>query len=605
MLRKPTSPIFNRSSGRQSALTFFHLQGKPGRLISIALVVLTALSAAVSTFSAPKPKEVPDFALLDFRGKFHQLRRSDAKVVVLFFTANECPIARQSIKRLRNIQDEFAEAGARVWLVNSNTADDRNSIRKEAEEFHVGSLPVLIDETQGVASTLDVKRTGTVICIETINWTVIYQGAIDDQLVEGAQKPEPTEHYLRDALKQHFAGTTISKPNTVARGCLITFNKEPISYATQVAPILEKKCFGCHSAGNIGPIKFANYEKVHGVADMIHEVVVARRMPPWHADRSYGKFVNDNSLTKEEACLLLRWIEQGASRGEGEDPLGKATPPTTDWQLGKPDYIVSLPEAETIPATGVLDYRHIKVEAPFEEDVWIKGAVAKPENTRVVHHIIVRVREPGKDKDNPDDAFLMAWAPGAPEMFFPEGTGKFVKKGSVLDFEMHYTTSGREEEDRSSIGIYLHKEKPAMQLKTHAAYNTDFEISPGENSETVVAKYVFENDSLLFDMSPHMHLRGSWFRFEALYPSGKRETLLSVPRYDFKWQHTYRLTQPKRMPKGTWILCTGGYDNSKLNPDNPNSKIPVHWGDQSFEEMFIGFMGVAAIPETGKAVAQR
>ena len=570
--------------------------------LTFSLALAVSLSA-VREVSAARAKEVSDFALLDFRGKFYQLRRSDAKVVVLFSTANECPIARQSIKRLRNIQDEFAEAGARVWLVNSNPADDRNSIRKEAEEFHVGPLPVLIDETQGVAAMLDVKRTATVVCIETMTWTVIYQGAIDDQLVEGAQKPEPTEHYLRDALKQHFAGTPISKASTVARGCLITFNKEPVSYATQVAPILEKKCFGCHSAGNIGPIKFANYEKVHGVADMIQEVVLARRMPPWHADRSYGKFTNDNSLTKEEARLLLRWIEQGAPRGEGEDLLTKATPPTAEWQLGKPDYIVSLPEVEKVPATGVLDYRHIKVKAPFEEDVWIKGVVVKPDNTRVVHHVIVRVREPGKDGDNPDDAFLIGWAPGSPEMFFPEGTGKFVKKGSVLDFEMHYTTSGREEEDRSGIGIYLHKEKPVMQLKTHAAYNYDFEISPGENSETVIAKYVFENDSLLFDMSPHMHLRGSWMKFEALFPNGKRETLLSVPRYDFKWQHNYRFAQPKRMPKGTWILCTGGFDNSKLNPDNPNPRIPIHWGDQSFEEMFIGFMGVAAIPKEEKSVA--
>lgn len=566
---------------------------------------LLGLSVLGSYASAAKPKEVPDFAMLDFRGKFHHLRRTDAKVVVLFFTANECPIARQSIKRLRNIQDEFAEAGARVWLVNSSTADDRKSIQKEAEEFHVGSLPILIDETQGVAAMLDVKRTGTTVCIETKNWTVIYQGAIDDQLVEGAQKPQPTEQYLHDALKHFFAGEPIPASSTVARGCLITFNKEPISYAKQIAPLLEKKCFGCHSAGNIGPIKFANYEKVHGVADMIQEVVLARRMPPWGADRSYGKFVNEHSMTMEESRTLLRWIEQGAQRGEGEDSLVKATPPSQDWQLGKPDFIVSLPQVEKVPATGVLDYRHIKVQAPFEEDVWIKGVVAKPDNTRVVHHIIVRVREPGQKEDNPDDAFLIGWAPGSPEMYYPEGTGKFVKKGSLLDFEMHYTTSGREEEDQSRIGIYLLKEKPAMQLKTHAAYNMEFEISPGEDSEAVMAKYVFEKDSLLFDMSPHMHLRGSWFKFEALYPSGKRETLLSVPRYDFKWQHTYRLKEPKKMPKGTWILCTGGFDNSKQNPDNPNPKIPVHWGDQSFEEMFIGFMGVAAIPTDSKVALKQ
>jgi hypothetical protein len=462
-----------------------------------------------------------------------------------------------------------------------------------------------MDETQGVAAMLGVKRTGTVVAIETAKYRVIYQGAIDDQLVEGAQKPKAMEHYLRDALRQHFAGEAIAKNETTARGCLITFGKEPVSYVKQVAPILEQKCFGCHSTGNIGPIKFADYEKVHGVADMIQEVVLARRMPPWHADRHYGKFVNDTSLSLEEARTLLRWIEQGAKKDTGEDPLKAAVAPSKEWVLGEPDKIISLPEVEKIPATGVLDYRHIKVKAPFEEDVWVKGVVAKPGNTRVVHHIIVRVREPGQKGDNPDDAFLIGWAPGAPEMYFPEGTGKFIKKGSVLDFEMHYTTSGREEEDQSSIGIYLHKEKPAMQFRTHAAYSLDFEIPPGVSSHTTVAKYVFERDSYLFDMSPHMHLRGSTMKFEALYPNGKRETLLSVPRYDFKWQHTYLLKEPKRMPKGTWIICTGSFDNSAGNPDNPNPKIPVYWGDQSFNEMFIGFMGVAAIPKEDESVASR
>lgn len=555
--------------------------------------------------AADAPKEVPDFALLDTRGRYYQLKRNDAQVVVLFFTANGCPVARQSISRLKQIQEDFAERGARVWMINSNTADDRASIRKEAEEFNLGFLPVLIDETQGVAAMLGVQRTGTAICIETKNFSVIYQGAIDDQMVEGTQKPAPTQQYLRDALSQHFAGQPVANARTTARGCLITFSKDQISYSKQVAPILAQKCFNCHSSGNIGPIKFENYKKVHGVADMIQEVVLSRRMPPWHADRHYGAFVNDSSLTLDESRTLLRWIEQGAKKDDGEDTLSTATPPSTDWALGKPDAIISLPAVEKVPATGVLDYRHIKVKAPFEEDVWIKGVVAKPGNTRVVHHIIVRVRAPGQKGDNPDDAFLIGWAPGSPEIFFPEGTGKFIKKGSILDFEMHYTTSGRDEEDQSSIGVYLHKEKPAMQFKTHAAYNTDFEIPPNVSSHAAMGKYVFEKDSYLFEMSPHMHLRGASFKFEALYPNGKRETLLSVPNYDFKWQHTYSLKQPKRMPKGTWIICTGTFDNSSRNPANPNPNIPVYWGDQSFNEMFIGFMGVAAIPKDDKSVAAR
>ena len=569
------------------------------------LVGIAAVLMAVNSIAAAAPKEVPDFAMLDTRGRYYQLRRNDAKVVVLFFTANGCPVARQSVRRLRQLQEDFAEQGARVWMVNSNSGDDRNSIRKEAEEFRFGTLPVLMDETQGVAAMLHVQRTATVVAIETTGYTIIYQGAIDDQLVEGGQKPEAKEHYLRVALSQYFAGKPIETTRTTARGCLITFGKETISYTKQVAPILAQKCFGCHSSGNIGPIKLSNYDKVHGVSDMIQEVVLARRMPPWHADRQYGVFENNSALSLDESRTLLRWIEQGAKRDEGDDPLAAEVPPSSDWALGKPDIIVSLPEVEKIPATGVLDYRRIKVKAPFEEDVWVKGVVAKPGNSRVVHHIIVRVKAPGQKGDDPDDAFLIGWAPGGPEIYFPEGTGKYIKKGSILDFEMHYTTSGREEEDQSSIGLYLHQEKPAMQLKTHAAYSQEFEIPPGDSGHVTTAKYVFEQDSYLFDMSPHMHLRGKWFKFEALYPNGKRETLLSVPRYDFKWQHTYRLKEAKRMPKGTWILCTGAFDNSSGNPDNPNPKVPVYWGDQSFNEMFIGFMGVAAIPKEEKPVAVR
>jgi peroxiredoxin len=549
--------------------------------------------------------EVPNFAMLDYKGRYHELRRADAKVVVLFFTSDGCPIARQSISRLKQIQKQFGPEGVLVWMVDSNTGDDRESIRREAQEFNFGHLPVLIDDSQGVAAMLGVKRTGTVKCIETKHWTVIYEGAIDDQMVEGAQKPEPTEHYLQTALKQYLAGQSVKNPSTSARGCVITFDgKESVSYSKQVAPILESKCYGCHSSGHIGSWSMSSYKKVKGMSDMMQEVLLAQRMPPWHADPQYGHFQDDASLTLDQKKTLLRWIEQGAERGDGEDPLAAAVSTNVDWSLGKPDAIVKLPEVQEIPANGILDYRHIKVEAPFDHDVWIKGIVVKPDNHRVVHHIIVRARDKGQTQDNPNDAFLIGWAPGSPEMFYPEGTGKLIKKGSVLDFEMHYTTSGREEKDQSEIGIYLLPEKPRMVLKTHAAYNFDFEIDPHESSENTFATYVFKKDSLLFDLSPHMHLRGSWMKMEALYPNGHREVLLSVPHYDFNWQRNYRLKEPKRMPAGTWILCSGGFDNSARNPNNPNPDIKVQWGDQSFDEMFIGFMGVAEIPPEPKLSAK-
>jgi peroxiredoxin len=576
--------------------------------MNIRLILLAALSLGCILASAEpqthvlSSKEVPDFALLDYKGHYYRLRQSEAKVVALFFTGNGCPVARKCIPKLRALQETFQPKGVDFWLLNSNSGDDAESIAKEAWEFHVKPLPVLIDEAQGVAEALGVNRTGTIVCIETTGWTVFYSGAIDDELSEGAEKPA-TEKYLANVLTQFLDRRPIEKSKTDAHGCLISFgSKEPISYTKDVAPIIQNKCFNCHSPGNIGPHKFVNYAKVRGLSDMIQEVLLSRRMPPWHADARYGSFVNDSSLSLDQKRTVLRWIQQGAPKGEGEDPLPSATAPSHDWVLGTPDAVIALPKVQEIPATGVLEYRHIKVQVPFDHDVWLKAIVAKPDNLRVVHHLIVRnMKGPKADRDNRDDNFLLGWAPGTPEVLFPEGTGKLIKKGSFLEFEMHYTTDGREEKDQSRIGLYFASEPPKMVLKTRSALDPEFQINPDEANHVTSATYICKKETVLFGMSPHMHLRGSWFKYEALYPDGKKETLLSVPHYDFKWQHSYQLREPKHLPAGTWILCTGGFDNSKENSNNPNSKISVAWGDQSFNEMFIGFMTLAEVPETSAA----
>lgn len=579
---------------------------KLGFLILLSLAGIATYSGDSDPTALPQPvRETPDFAMLDTKGRHFQLRRTDAKAVVLFFTANGCPIARKSVESLNQLERVFAPQKIVFWFVNSNPGDDRESIREEARNFGYGSIPVLVDDTQGVAAALKVRRTGTAVCIDPKSLKVLYHGAIDDRLTEGAEKPTATATYLKSALEEIVAGKNVTQPVTQAHGCLISIQEETsLSYSSHIAPILEDKCFTCHRPGNIGPFAMSSFKKVKGMADMVQEVLLTKRMPPWHADPAFGSFENNTSLTLPETRSILRWVEGGAPRGDGEDPLEMATPPTDAWKLGEPDLIVALLSPQEIPANGVLDYRHIKVPAPLENDVWIKGVVARAGNSRVVHHIIVRVREPGQKGDNPDDAFLIGWAPGGTEMFFPDGTGKLIKKGSILDFEMHYTTSGRPETDQSSIGLYFHQEKPEMVLKTHAAWQQQFEIRPGNPEEKTHGTHFFKGDSLLFDLSPHMHLRGSWMKYEALYPNGKREVLLSVPNYDFKWQHTYRLKEPKRMPAGTWILCTGAFDNSAQNPNNPDPTARITWGDQSFDEMFIGFMSVAEIPAGPKVTAR-
>jgi peroxiredoxin len=577
------------------------------RLLILWLMLAASFCAAGRAgddpLQAPRSRapEIMNFSLLDYKGRSYELRRTEARVLVLFFTGNGCPVARQSIEKLKALRARFADKGLAVWMIDSNTQDDRESIEHEAKEFDEEPLPVLIDDTQQIARLLDVKRTAETICIDTRDWTVFYRGAIDDQLVEGAQKPAPTEKYAEQAVEECLAGKSIARPKTVGRGCLIAFEADtaaggaPVSYVKEIAPLLQGKCVGCHSPGNIAPFALSSYQKVKGRAEMIREVLAARRMPPWDADPRFGHFKNDRSLSVAQKKLLLRWLDQGMPLDQGPDPLAQTAAPAPEWPLGRPDYIVKLPSPQQIPATGVLDYRHVDIASPTTNDVWLAAAVLRPDNRRVVHHLIVRAKYARTPELAKDDVFLTGWAPGIEDSTFPEGTGKFLGKGATLNFELHYTVDGKPETDQSELGLYLLKSPPKMALQTHAAYNKDFLVPARESQTSSYAVDGFKHDSWLFDLAPHMHLRGSWFKYEALYPDGRRETLLSVPRYDFNWQTFYRLAEPRKMPAGTWILCTGGFDNSDRNPSNPNPDKRVVWGDQSFDEMFIGFMDVANV----------
>jgi mono/diheme cytochrome c family protein len=584
-------------------------------LASFAFVVSALLAADEPPEREPrptKPQAVSDFSLLDHRGRHFELHRADAKVVVLFIAGNGCPIVRQSIGKVRSLRGKFAKDGVVFWMLNANPQDDRESVAEEAQSFNVGSIPILLDEHQFVARSLGVTRTAEAIAISTKDWTIVYRGAIDDQLTEGAKKPEAGGKHLETALTEFLEDKPVTLAKAPVKGCLIKFENtakddaQAVSYTKAIAPLLQQKCVGCHSPGNIGPFAMSSHRKVKGWSEMIREVVLAKRMPPWHADPHYGKFANDRSLTVGEMGALLRWIEQDCPRGDGEDPLAVAPTKAELWALGQPDFIVPLPREQSIPATGVMQYRY--VDSPFEmpQDGWLRAAVARPDNRQAVHHIIVRVKYPEGAKGKPEEeVFLTSWAPGNLSPECPPGTGKFLPKGARFNFELHYNTTGKPETDNSELGLYLAKEAPKMVLETRTAENRDFNIPPGEADARTHAIYPFRRDTIIYDLIPHMHLRGSWFKYEALYPNGKKETLLSVPNYDFNWQTEYRLAQPKRVPAGTWLLCTGGFDNSPKNPNNPDPAKRVKHGLQSFEEMFMGFMNVAEVGQGSEGGAKQ
>jgi peroxiredoxin len=474
--------------------------------LCLGLTLLPAFAAAPEAGdNHPNPSgEVLNFALIDHQGRLHELRRIGGKAVVLFFTANDCPVARQSASKLRSLREKFAERGVSVFMVNSCMADDVKSISKEASDLHIWHLPVLKDETQGVARHLGVKRTGETIAISTADWSVFYRGAIDDQLVEGAQKPKPTERYLENALNDFLEGKPVRQSRTVARGCVIHFeggegpDAAPVSYAQQVAPILERKCVSCHSPGNIGSGAMTSYAKVKGRASMIEEVLLDHRMPPWDADPHVGKFSNDASLSVADAQTLLGWIHQGAPRGEGDDPLEKLqTQPASDWPLGTPDLVLRLPQTQSIPATGVLEYRHIEVQAANTNAGWVGAVWVKPGNRKVLHHVIARLKEGGTKDHLGQNEMFAGWAPGTTQGWMPKGSGKFLPADARFDFELHYTTSGSEQTDQTEIGLYLLPEKPASRFESVPVVDSTFEIKPGDPDSQVSAMQAFTKPATL------------------------------------------------------------------------------------------------------------
>jgi len=570
-------------------------------LLCLAVMVCFGAAAVESQISTAPAlaagAEVMNFALPDAHGRLYELRRTHAKAVVLYFTINGCPIARQSYAKLRSLRKQFGDDVA-FWIVNADDSESAASAEKEAREHGAGSTTVLRDDAQGVTRMLGVKRTCEAIAISTKDFKTFYRGAVDDQLTEGGRKPAASANFLQRALEEFLAGKTITEPTSVVRGCLITIDSpERISYAQDIAPLLERKCVECHSPGNIGQWSMSSHARVKAKSAMMQEVLLARRMPPWDADPQHGKFSNDRSLTAAEKRLLLRWIESGAPRGEGDDRLASLKVPAQQWPLGQPDMIISLPVEQKIPATGVVPYRYVDVPLDLTNAIWVGGAAIKPGNLEVAHHVIVRVKYPKEGKTSTETAEgLEGWSPGKSFTRFPPNTGKRLRPGAVVNFELHYTASGKPETDRTEIGLYLLKEKPPLRYETRMAINQDLNIPPGEADLRTHAMMGFKRDTMLYTFVPHMHNRGSWMKYEALYPDGRRELLLHVPRYDFNWQLEYVLAEPKRMPAGSWILCTGGFDNSALKPSNPDPTQRVHWGEQSWEEMFIGFMNVAELP---------
>jgi hypothetical protein len=398
------------------------------------------------------------------------------------------------------------------------------------------------------------------------------------------------------------------------------FAGSDVTFYRDVLPILEARCQGCHRPGEVGPMAFGGYDETRPWAKAIKQAVLLGKMPPWYADAPPGKFHNDPRLSQQEVDKLVGWADTGAPAGNPKD-----APPAPafaeGWTIDQPDAIFEIPTPYQVPATGTLEYTYVIVPTGFKENRWVTQAEVRPGNRAIVHHANVYIREPGSNwlREYPmgklfvpeergeraatggnssagasvREQVIAGYVPGRPAKQVPDGYAMLIPAGSDLVFQLHYTTNGKATADSTRIGFVFAKQPPTKRVIRVQASNAGFAIPPGAADYPVSGSASLGVDCELLNLYPHMHLRGKSMALSVVYPTGEREELLRVPHYDFNWQLVYALSKPRILPKGTVLKADATFDNSLTNRFNPNPQATVRWGDQSWNEMMVGFFDLA------------
>ncbi|HLH01002.1 MAG TPA: cytochrome c [Bryobacteraceae bacterium] len=402
-----------------------------------------------------------------------------------------------------------------------------------------------------------------------------------------------------------------------------------VTFYKDVLPVLQKNCQTCHRPGEAAPMSLLTYDEARPWAKSIKQAVVTKKMPPWFADPHSVQFSNDRSMPQAEIDTLVNWVDAGSPAGNPKD-APKPINWVEGWRIGKPDVVLSMPVAFSVPPSGTIDYQYIVVPTGFTEDKYVQMAEARPGNPAVVHHILTFIREPGNpwlrnlkpgipfdareaEREAAENAArnprgqgqgrgqqaisfgdnVAGYAPGTMPDIMKPGEAKLIPAGSDIIFQVHYTANGTAGTDISKLGLVFAKGPVTKRVLSLAVTTANFAIPPGDPNYEVRAKMTLQDDATLINMLPHMHFRGKDFSYRVTYPSGESEMLLEVPHYDFNWQLTYELAKPKVLPKGTVIDCVAHYDNSPNNRFNPDPTKEVHYGEQTWEEMMFGFFDVS------------
>jgi len=575
------------------------------------------IGKSIDAFSLPDARTGKPVALADFK---------DRKAVVVLFLGTACPVNNAYMVRLAQLHKDYSDKGVQFLGVNSIRTDSVDDVARHAEKYGI-PFPVLKDADQKVANLFEARRTPEAYVLDEKR-VVRYRGRIDDQYAIDVSRQLPTNAELVTALDEVLAGRNVTTPETDVAGCLIARARKPkadatISFTKDIVPILQKNCQECHRPGQIGPMPLLKYEDVEGWSSMIHEVVSDRRMPPWYADPKIGKFKNDRRLSDQDRTTLLAWIDQGCPKGDPKDmPAAREFP--EGWRIGQPDLVLSMQQEFAVPAEmprGGVPYKYFVIDPKFDQDVWVERAEARAGATEVVHHIIAFIVPPSEsDEPYPPGppvlppiipgsrraTVLCGTAPGDMPTILPAGMARKIPAKSRIVFQMHYTPNGRAQKDRSSIALMFAKKPVERQVLTIPIFppleKIKLQIPAGEANYKIegfgphnmqTREDGFEDNAIILGFMPHMHVRGKDFYIETILPDGKIQPLLNVPRFNFNWQMVYRYQEPIRLPRGAKIHTIAHYDNSPNNPNNPDPSRTIYWGDQTWQEMMIGWVDFA------------
>lgn len=526
-----------------------------------------------------------DFRLVDQTNLAQSLRRLvDVDSIVVVSQVNGDAGSRAAGKALEALQAQYPKS--RFMMLNSTLGTTRAQVAAEAKSQGY-TFSVLHDDLQLAGEQLGVTHAGEAFLLQPKTLKVLYHGT-----VEGAGK----------ALADLKAGRPIAVTEVKATGTAIAFPERTrtaehakISYESDIAPVLQAKCVACHSEGGIGPFAMKDYATVKGWAPMIREAIRTKTMPPWHADPLVGKFKHDASLSSDQVKMIVHWVEAGAPRTGGADPLAISAKVALEWPKGKPDLEIDIP-AYKIPASGTVEYQYPTTGNSTTESRWVKSTTILPGERRGVHHILMGYIA-GKPLEGPASASQWSnsygeFAVGGGDWSVPDGWGVELPPGGNFGFQMHYTPFGKESVDASKVGLYFYpKDKAPTKIMRHAVVTNNFIELPAETDFHKEVGYMkFPKDATLFSMLMHAHLRGQAAKVEMIEPDGKRTTILNLPRYDFNWQRYYDFAEPLKIKAGTKIVSTWWYDNTVRNGANPDPKDNVVWGEQSWEEMHYASM---------------